>query len=598
LSSGPFPPASLGPLEKSREFPERVAWAVVGLALILLCLIFASAYRTIVALVTSEKQVAHSHSVQAALQDFRADILTAQSARRAYTITGEATQLGPIRPLLEIIPSELRNLRKLTADNPAQQRSLDRLEPLVQRELTLIRQSIGNEPAKPGMEGQIGLTEAGTQLMGQIVAILAQMDGEEGRQLLQQQNRSGATYSRTLLLLTTAFVIAVLVLAVSFNALLKELRRRRVAEQSARSQEHVLNAFFASSPVGLAIVDSDLRFQKVNTFLADMNHLAVAQHAERKINEVWGELGFTIEPPCRQVLATGQPVLNQELSRTSTDDSSRGEWIVNYFPLYREQGQCNQVGMVVLDVTLLRRAEDAARRLSSRLLHMQDIERRRMARELHDSLGQYLTALSIFIERLSCEKEPMDSSEDRVSLWAETRELLQKALAETRTISHLLHPPLLDEAGLASATRWYVEGFGNRSGIRVNLEIPPDLGRFPEGVELALFRALQECLTNVHRHSGSGMVDVRIKRPINAVGLEVQDYGEGIPDALLAHLRVSGSEGGVGLAGMHERVHELGGTVEIDSSPSGTCVTIRIPLGEPATAGYAVQSASDKAPAA
>jgi len=588
-----FSSESSPPQEIGKRFPERAAWAAVGIALLVLCVIVFYAYRTIAALVRSEAAVAHSHRVQTALQDFRADLLTTQTARRGYVITGDAAELQPIRPLLEVIPAELEGLKKLTADNPTQQRTLAQLRPLVQEQLDLLHQSIASEAGVLGPEDQARITHDGTRLVGQISALLAQMDSEESRLLQKRQSRSGETYSRTLLLFTAAFVIAVVVLMGGFNALLHELHRRKLAEQTARSQEDVLNAFFASSPLGLAIVDAGLRFQKVNAFLGEISGLPGEQHIGRTAGEVWGEFAAEIEPMCRQVLSTGQPVLNQELSRPPDGGSPGTHWIVNYFPLQPEQGQCQQAGIVVLDITLRRQAEDAARRLSTRLLHLQDTERRRMARELHDSLGQYLTALTISIEQLSCEHpSPAFTGEERAKLWSEAREVLQRALAETRTISHLLHPPLLDETGLTSAARWYVEGFGKRSGIEVNLEIPPDLGRLPEGVELALFRALQECLTNVHRHSGSDTVDVRITRDAAEAGLEVEDHGCGMPQALLRRLRASGSDAGVGLAGMRERVHDLRGKLEIDSGPAGTRVRVRIPLGRETSPESVVPSPS------
>jgi signal transduction histidine kinase len=155
--------------------------------------------------------------------------------------------------------------------------------------------------------------------------------------------------------------------------------------------------------------------------------------------------------------------------------------------------------------------------------------------------------------------------------------MLDDSIAETRTISHLLHPPLLDEAGLSSASRWFVEGFGKRSGIDVNLDILDGDARLPEATELVLFRVLQESLTNVHRHSGATRADVSLQTAGNQVILRVRDYGRGMPVALAQSLREDGSGGGVGLAGMTERLREIGGTLEINSSTIGTEVVARVP---------------------
>ena len=174
------------------------------------------------------------------------------------------------------------------------------------------------------------------------------------------------------------------------------------------------------------------------------------------------------------------------------------------------------------DVTSQKRAEQAARRLSARILTLQDEERRKMARGLHDSLGQYLVGLKMNLDRL------FTADGNKEELASECCEIVDKCMTETRTISHLLHPPLLDEAGLVSATRWYVDGFAQRSGIEVNIELPSKLDRLPRDVETALFRALQEGLTNVHRHSGASAVDIRRRLETDRVHLEITDNGRGI----------------------------------------------------------------------
>jgi PAS domain S-box-containing protein len=210
------------------------------------------------------------------------------------------------------------------------------------------------------------------------------------------------------------------------------------------------------------------------------------------------------------------------------------------------------------DITPRKRAEEAARGLSGRILTLQDDERRRIARELHDSLGQYLAALKIHLDILSAD------SGDSQPVVHECAQIVETCLRETRTLSHLLHPPLLDEAGLDSAARWYVEGFGRRSGIQVKLEMPPAFGRLRREVETALFRALQEGLTNVHRHANSSTVEVFFTRNDHSVSLWIKDDGRGIPAERLQLLLQGSAETGVGLAGMRERIRELGGVVRID----------------------------------
>ena len=217
------------------------------------------------------------------------------------------------------------------------------------------------------------------------------------------------------------------------------------------------------------------------------------------------------------------------------------------------------------------RAELSQRALSAKLLTLQDEERRKFARELHDSVGQQLAAMKMALSMLQV-RLPGDTTVQ------DCLKLLDDSIAETRTISHLLHPPLLDEAGLNSASRWFVEGFGKRSGIDVKLEIADGASRLPEATELVLFRVLQESLTNVHRHSGAKRADVSLQTAGNQVILRVRDYGDGMPPAVLQSLREDGSGGGVGLAGMTERIREIGGRLEIHSSAIGTEIVARVPV--------------------
>ena len=224
------------------------------------------------------------------------------------------------------------------------------------------------------------------------------------------------------------------------------------------------------------------------------------------------------------------------------------------------------------DITARKRAEAAARSLSGRILTLQDDEHRRIARGLHDSLGQYLAALKMNLSRLSA------SADEHAALGRECEGIVDKCLTETRTMSHLLHPPMLDEAGFASAARWYVDGFSHRSGIKVNLNLPPRLGRMHKDVEVALFRAVQEGLTNVHRHSGSSAVDICLSLNAKELRLEIKDEGRGILQKRLKSLIEEPAEAGVGLAGMRERTRELGGILEIRSGRGGTTVVICIPV--------------------
>lgn len=220
----------------------------------------------------------------------------------------------------------------------------------------------------------------------------------------------------------------------------------------------------------------------------------------------------------------------------------------------------------------LERSNESARRLSARIMVVEDEERRRIGRALHDSLSQYLAALKMNLSLLRAQVET------EAVLFSECADLVDQCLTETRTISHLLHPPLLDELGFGSATRLFVEGFSRRSGLTVTLDLPSERGmRLPMNLEVALFRAVQEGLTNIHRYAEATSAGISLKRDKSTAQLSIRDNGKGIPPALLERLRDGTADSGVGIAGMRERLRELNGVLEIQSDQSGTILKITAP---------------------
>jgi PAS domain S-box-containing protein len=212
----------------------------------------------------------------------------------------------------------------------------------------------------------------------------------------------------------------------------------------------------------------------------------------------------------------------------------------------------------------------AVRNLSSRLMRAQDVERRRIARELHDSIGQYLGALGMSLTQLE-----MATGSKFPETLSECRQLLDGCVNETRTLSHLLHPPLLDEVGFASAATNYVQEFARRSGIEIDIsvELP---NRLQADTEILLFRVLQESLTNIHRHSGSSRATIRAGIEGEEVSLEISDYGQGIPQEVLESFKTSGNGVGVGLAGIRERLREVDGKLDLSSSGDGTVLRVSL----------------------
>jgi PAS domain S-box-containing protein len=221
----------------------------------------------------------------------------------------------------------------------------------------------------------------------------------------------------------------------------------------------------------------------------------------------------------------------------------------------------------------LERRNSELRDLSGLLLESQDAERRHIARELHDSAGQTLTALDLQLGRIS-EDAKKDPALAKDVQYAE--ELVQHLARELRTTSYLLHPPLLDETGISSALSWYVQGLAERSSLEIDLQIPDNFGRLPSEMELIIFRLVQECLTNIHRHSGSKVALIRVEREENTIHVKVEDQGRGMSPERLAAIQSQST--GVGIRGMRERVRLLRGNLVIESNGSGTKVHATLPL--------------------
>ena len=237
-------------------------------------------------------------------------------------------------------------------------------------------------------------------------------------------------------------------------------------------------------------------------------------------------------------------------------------------------------------------ANQSLRELTARLLKSQDEERRRIARELHDSVGQTVAALAMNLSSVGADIERLLKTARTV---ADSAALVNDMSTDIRTISYLLHPPLLDEAGLPSALRWYTEGFSDRSGIHVDLDFPDNFVRLPRDLETAVFRVVQECLTNIHRHSDSLVARIRFSQSATQLRLEVEDEGCGIPEEKRQQILSSGLPG-VGLRGMRERIRQLGGTLDIYPRPGGkgTLVVATLPASgawEPPTIAAATAGA-------
>ena len=349
----------------------------------------------------------------------------------------------------------------------------------------------------------------------------------------------------------------------------------RRAEEELRASERRFQNAFAHAATGMLLVDLEGRFVEANrayseitgytqaeleslTFL-DITHPEDVDRCARTFQQmVGGEIpSYVIEK--RYLRKDGSVVWARVSSTLLRDGTSRPSHAV----------------VIVEDITERKRAEEQLSALSRRLLHVQDDERRRLARELHDSTAQSIAAMCMNLGVVSESANLLDRQAQKAL--TECLEIGEQCIRELRTFSYLLHPPVLDDLGLASALKWYVEGFVHRSRIEVALDIAADLGRLSREMELTLFRVVQESLTNIHRHSGSRTATIRIVRYRKNVLLQVRDYGCGIAGAAGTSNGTVTHEG-VGIAGMRERVRQIGGHLRIHSRSGGTDVEVLAPL--------------------
>lgn len=425
------------------------------LAGLLLLLTGVIGFITVDRLESSRDLVLHTNEVRGQLKDLRSDIASVHANFDLYQLTGNLVELAHMDEQLQKEFQIVKDLQRLTSDNPLQQVRLDAFQSVLQQDIdqlgACIRERNCLNPSSSARTDFLARISGRRRTMSDMLRNMESMEDDLLQQRLTTWHR---LFVRLVVILAGCFTLALLLLFFNFVLLFREIERRK----------------------------------------------------------------------------------QQELIEKNNAESYK--------------------------------------MLSARILELQDVERRRIARELHDSVGQFLAGLKINLGRL--QRREAEAVAPSNPLLLESIDLTDRAIGEVRTISHLLHPPLLDELGFHSAARWYAEGFAKRSGVQVNLQLAEIVERLPREIELALFRVLQESLTNVHRHAKASRVDIDVECTDDKVILVVSDDGKGLNRDVLLRFR-SGHAGGIGLAGMRERLAELGGTLSVESGPQGTQIRATLP---------------------
>jgi PAS domain S-box-containing protein len=584
-------------------------------ALGLLCLCAVATYLSFSYFNESAAWVAHSQEVRAVVGDLESSLNNASRARLAYLISGEDAALAEYQKAASQISEPMRQLRELTKDNPVQVDNCAQLDSATTARLQAWHVSVEAKQAGKPVDWS-RLIRQNIEFSSRSAPLTAAIRSEENRLLSHRTSVARRGFLLASLVVISSFLVALFLLYLYFRLLTAELRASEKTEMAAAEAyrreaalHHEADRFrlFIETVNDYAIftLDSDGRVTSWNKGAERLKGYAPSEIIGKHFSCFFPEDDARKGEPQRQLEAAARQGRYECENWRVRKDGSRFWANIVLTAIRDDRGKLVGFAKVTRDSTERMRAQEALqsaniklaaevaerksaekrlaisekslRELSLHLLSTQDEERRRIGRELHDSLGQYLAMLKMNLDSLESSLGPQQAN----GVGQELRQcirLAEDSLKEVRTISYLLYPPMLEEMGLKSAIPWYLDGFSKRSAIATNFEIETGFGRLAPEVELALFRVLQESLTNVHRHSGSSTASVRLSLADGAAVLQIQDRGNGIPTKLMEE---SGQDWlgslGVGLRGMSERMRQLGGKLEVASTATGTTVTASLP---------------------
>lgn len=558
--------------------------------------------------------MSHTQDVRVTTGEVDAAMNNTARDRMTYMLTGNADSLARFHDGIQRLEEKIRTLKGMVADNAQQTANVNELEQAVRARLQVWEAGISRKQAGQKIDPVQVMTQ-NFDLSRRCAEASARIQTEETRLLEDRRQHAHRRFLLTSWIVVGSFAIAILLLLFYYRLLHKELRLREGAEQTAndayareaalRGEEQRFRLFIeAVKDYAIFTLDPQGRVSSWNEGAARLKGYSAAEILGQHFSCFYPQEEAAHGKPEQSLeAATNEGRVEAEGWRVRKDGSRfwanvvltairnhAGE-LIGYVKVTRDftermrtQEELRQANVELLkEITERKLAESrlasserSLRELSRHLLRSQDEERRRIGRDLHDSLGQSLAVLKMNLDSLQMS---MGTTRDGAAQLLEPCVLLaDEVLREVRTISYLLYPPMLEEMGLKSAIPWYLEGFSKRSGIHTTLEVTPNFDRLAPEVELAFFRILQEALTNVHRHSGSTTAKIKLAVNDGWASMEVRDSGKGIPTNLLEQ---SGEDWmgslGVGLRGMNERMRQLGGKLEVASTDKGTTVTASVP---------------------